>query len=469
MSGSQHYDFIVLGAGSAGYWAARTAGETGKRVALLDPGPLGGLCILRGCMPTKAMLRSTEVLHLAQTAHEVGVLVKEVGYDFPAIMARKAHWVQDFAGYRAEGILKQQGFTFIQGAGRFRDAHTLDVNGERLTADKFLVCTGSTPYVPQVAGLAEVGYITSDEALELEKLPASMIVLGGGVIALELGQFFARLGVKVTLVLRGERILTAEDDDVAEAMQKCLEDEGIAIANHVHMTGFSRRGDEKVLTGQREGEAFELSAEEVMVCLGRVPNTGRLDLALAGVQCTPHLLPVNEQLQTNQPHIYAAGDVTGRHFIVHVAIQEGIHAARHALGLTETPIDYRLMAWAIYSDPNVARVGLSENEAAQRGLPVVVGTYPFNDQGKALVANLTKGFVKVVAHAESGEILGASVVGAEGADLLHEMIVAMHFRATCEQFLQIPHLHPTLSEIWLEPVEECETQRLARRKPHPVS
>lgn len=458
---SNHYDLIVLGAGSAGYWAARTAGETGKKVALLDPGPLGGLCILRGCMPTKAMLRSSDVLHLAKTAHEVGVLVKEVGYDFPAIMARKAHWVADFASYRAQGILKQQGFTFIQGAGRFRDAHTLDVNGERLTADKFLISTGSTPYVPEVKGLKDVGYITSDEALEIAAPPKRMLVLGGGVIALELGQFFARLGTEVTMVLRGERILTNEDDDVAMAMQACLEAEGIRVVNHVHMESFERRGADKVLIGRRQGETIELAADEVMVTLGRVPNLDKLDLSLAGVHATPHLLAVDEHMRTNQPHIYAAGDATGRHFIVHVAIQEGIHAAKHAMGLTETPMDYRLLAWAIYSDPNVARVGLSEREAAQRGVPVVVGTYPFDDQGKALVANLTKGHVKVLAHAETGEIVGAAVVGAEGADLLHEMIVAMHFKATCRQFLEIPHLHPTLSEIWLDAVEECESQRQA--------
>lgn len=462
MPSSKHYDFIVLGAGSAGYWAARTAGETGKKVALLDPGPLGGLCILRGCMPTKAMLRSSEVIHLAQTASEVGVLVKEVGYDFSAIMARKAHWVQDFAGYRAQGILAQKGFEFIQAAGRFRDAHTLEVNGELVTADTFLISTGSVPFVPEVPGLREVGFITSDEALELKAPPKSLTVIGGGVIALELGQFFARLGVKTTMVLRGERILSNEDDDVALAMQQCLEDEGITIVNCVHMERFESRNGQKVLIGKRKGETIELAADEVMLTLGRVPNTGRLDLSLAGVHATPHLVPVNEHMQTNQPHIYAAGDATGRHFIVHVAIQEGIHAAKHALGVTQEPMDYRLLAWAIYSDPNVARVGLSEREAKARNIPYVVGTYPFNDQGKALVANLTKGHVKVLAHAETGEIIGAAVVGAEGADLIHELIVAMHFRATCAQFLTIPHLHPTLSEIWLDAVEECETQRAER-------
>lgn len=460
---SHDYDFAVIGAGSAGYWAARTAGETGARVALVDPGPLGGLCILRGCMPTKALLRSTEVIHLAKHAHEVGVLVKEVGYDFAAIMARKAHWVKEFASYREEGILSQRGYTFIQAAARFRDPHTLALsNGETLSADKFLVATGSVPRVPGVPGLREVGFITSDEALELTALPKRMLVLGGGVIALEMGQFFARLGVETTLVIRGEHVLTGEDPDVATAIQASLEQEGIRVVNHVHMEAFEARNGAKVLVGQRRGERLALEADEVMVSLGRVPNVARLDLALAGVDHNTNVVPVDAHMRTSRPHIYCAGDAAGQHFIVHVAIQEGVQAARHALGLSEAPVDYRLLAWAIYCDPNVARVGLSERDCQARGIPHVIGKAPFDDQGKALVANLTAGFVKVVAHAETGAIIGASVVGAEGADLIHEIIVAMHFRSTCAQFLEIPHLHPTLAEIWIDAVEECEAARQAR-------
>ena len=458
-----HYDIAVIGAGSAGYWAAKTAGKLGARAALLDPGPLGGLCILRGCMPTKALLRSTEVLHLARHAHEVGVTVEGVGYDFAKMMARKAHWVEDFAKYRREGILGQNGFEFINAPGRVLDPHTLQAGDRTITADKFLIATGSVPWAPMIPGLREVGYLTSDEALELTAPPKSVIVLGGGVIALEMGQFFHRLGTDVTFVIRGEHFLSGEDEDVALAIQKCFLDEGMKLVNRAQMHRFELRDGKKVLILDRDGHhPMELAADEVMVSTGRVPNIAGLGLDLAGVKHETHVLPIDEHLRTSQPHIYAVGDASGRHFIVHVAIQEGIHAATHALGKTAEAPDYRLMAWAIYCDPNVARVGLSETDCARRGIPHVVGTYPFDDQGKALVANLTKGFVKVIAHADTGEILGAQVVGAEGADLIHEMIVAMRFRATCAQFLEIPHLHPTLSEIWLEPVEECEDQRASR-------
>lgn len=462
MAATKHYDLAVIGAGSAGYWAAKTAGRLGAKTALVDPGPLGGLCILRGCMPSKALLRSSELIHLAKHAHEVGVLVSEVGYDFQKIMERKRYWVEEFASYRREGIMKQDGFELIQAPGCFLDAHTLQVGDERITADKFILSTGSVVHVPSVPGLRDVGFITSDEALELEAPPKSMLVLGGGVIALELGQFYARLGTKVTIVIRGERILTPEDDDVALAMQQALLDEGIEILNHAMMERFELRDGKKVLHYLKHEQCGEIAADEIMLTLGRQPNIARLGLAAAGVESHPMLVPVNEHMQTSQPHVYAAGDVTGRHYLVHIAIQEGIHAAMHALGKTEAPMDYRLMAWAIYGDPNVARVGLNEKECDKRGIPYVVGTYPFNDQGKALVSNLTRGFVKVIASKETGEILGASVVGAEGSDLIHEMIVAMYFRSTCQQFLEIPHLHPTLSEIWLDPVEECEEKRLCQ-------
>ncbi|MEB3221792.1 MAG: dihydrolipoyl dehydrogenase, partial [Candidatus Sericytochromatia bacterium] len=448
-----HYDLAILGAGSAGYWAARTAGAAGARVALLDPGPLGGLCILRGCMPTKALLRSTEVLHLAQHAQEVGVTIGAVGFDLARIMARKAHWVEDFAGYRRAGIQGQDGFTWIAERGAFVDPHTLQAGDARLTADRVLIATGSRPAVPDIPGLREAGCWTSDDVLALEALPASVVVIGGGVIALELGQFLARLGVETTLAVRAERLLAGEDPEVSAEVARCFANEGIRLEARLSFERVEVRGGRKVLHVERDGVAFTLEAEAILVATGREPAVAGLDLEAAGVLAEPRRIPVDPHLRTSARHVYAVGDASSRHQLVHVAIAEGIYAAKHALGQELAPFDDRLLAWAIFCEPNVARVGLSELECRRAGIPHVTGSYPFNDQGKALVANRTDGFVKVVAHAETGEILGAVVVGPDGGDLIHEMIVAMYFRATCAQFLEIPHLHPTLAEIWLEPVE----------------
>lgn len=460
MTASQHFDLVVIGAGSAGYWAAKTAGKAGASVALVDAGPLGGLCILRGCMPTKALLRSTEVLHLAKRADRVGVVVPEVGYDFDAIMARKRHWVSDFASYRVAGIEAQDGFTFVRGAARFLDPHTIRVQGHgTISAERFILATGSVPYVPEVPGLAETGYWTSDEALEIAKPPKSLAVIGGGVIALELGQFFARLGAETTLLMRGPKPLTNEDADVSAAIQSELTAEGIRFVPKATLIGAEKVGDLKRLRYRLDGHEAHLDVEAILVAVGRRPNTLHLDLALAGVDFQPFRVQTDAFHRTNQPHIYAVGDVHGQNQIVHVAIEDGIRAARHATGQAPEPSSDRLLAWAIYTDPNVAKVGLSEAECQKRGIPYAVGSYPFDDQGKALVADLTAGFVKVLAHRDTGEILGACVVGAEGADLIHELIVAMTFRATCAQFLAIPHLHPTLAEIWIDAVEACEDAR----------
>ena len=456
------YDLAILGAGSAGYWAARTAGAAGARVALLDPGPLGGLCILRGCMPTKALLRSTDVLHLVRHAGALGIEVGQVGFDFAKIMARKAHWVEDFARYRREGIEAQNGFEWIQAAGHFVDPHTLQAGDRLVRAERFLIATGSKAWAPDIPGLEAVGYWTSDDVLELKKPPESLIVIGGGVIALELGQFLARLGARTTLAVRAERILASEDGDVSAEVTRCLVNDGLRVEARLTFNRVERTEGRYRLHVERDGVAFVLEAEALLVATGRVPAVDGLNLEAAGVFHETRRVPTDPFLRTSARHIYAAGDASSRHQLVHVAIAEGIFAAKHALGKVHEPFDDRLLAWAIFCDPNIARVGRSEADCRRENIPYVAANYPFNDQGKALVANLTDGFVKVVAHAETGEILGATVVGAEGSDLIHEMIVAMYFRATCQQFLEIPHLHPTLAEIWLEPVEACEDQRAER-------
>ncbi|MEB3285718.1 MAG: dihydrolipoyl dehydrogenase [Candidatus Sericytochromatia bacterium] len=459
---SNDYDLAILGAGSAGFWAARTAGEAGARVALIDPGPLGGLCILRGCMPTKALLRSTDVLHTVKTASSVGIEVGQVGFNFSKIMERKSYWVEDFARYRREAIEAQVNFEWIAAAGEFIDARSLRAGERIIRAKKYLVATGSRPWAPNIPGLETVGYWTSDDVLALSAPPESLIVIGGGVIALELGQFLSRLGARTTMLIRGPRILAGEDEDISTEVSRCLERDGLTIATRLNFTKVEKVAGRYRVHVERDGEQFTVEGNALLVATGRVPAVETLNLEAAGVHTEPRRIPTDPYLRTSAPHIYAAGDAASRHQLVHVAIAEGIHAAKHALGLTEVPFDDRLLASAIFCDPNIARVGRSENDCRRENIPFVSASYPFNDQGKALVANLTDGFVKVVAHAETGEILGAAVVGAEGSDLIHEMIVAMYFRSTCRQFLEIPHLHPTLAEIWLEPVEACEDQRVER-------
>ncbi len=455
------FDVIVIGAGSAGYAAARTLGGRGKKVGLVDKGPLGGLCILKGCMPSKTLLRSSEVLQLIREADEFGLRVPSVEPDFPAIMARRQRLVKGFQDYRVEGIHHAPNVTLIMGAARFVDAQAIEVEGVRYEADQFILTTGSKPMIPDVPGLREAGYITSDEALELTAAPKSMIVMGGGVIALELGQFYARLGTKVTMVIRSGHILSQEDDDVRESLEGYLREEGMDIIPYAKPARVEVKNGKKVLHVKIGESEASVEADEIFVALGRKPNFDALNLEAAGVETRNGVIPVDGRMQTSNPAIYAAGDCVGNYNLVHVAIYQGEIAAHNILG-TPREADYRIVPYAIFTDPNFARVGLSEKEAAEQGIPVVTGKYEFAELGKAecMGKGAMKGFVKLLASPETGEILGAQILGPEGADLIHELIVAMEFRCTAERLMVIPHLHPTLAEIITYPAEEIAEKRL---------
>jgi len=460
------FDVIVIGAGSAGYAAARTLGGRGRKVGLVDKGPLGGLCILKGCMPSKTLLRSSEVLQLIREADELGLRVSSVEPDFPAIMARRKLLVKGFQDYRVEGIHNAPNVALITGTARFLDSGAIEVEGARYEADRFIIATGSAPTIPDVPGLREAGFITSDEALELSELPRSMVVLGGGVVALELGQFYARLGTKVTMLVRSGHILSQEDEDVQAGLEACLREEGMEILPYATPSRVEVANGKKILYAKIGESEMPLEVDEIFVAMGRRPNLEGLNLPAAGVVTERGLIPVDAHMRTSNSTIYAAGDCVGDYNLVHVAIYQAEIAAGHILagegGAREA--DYRIVPYAIFTDPNFARVGISEREAESRGIAVVTGKYEFAELGKAecMGKSAMKGFVKLLACPDTGEILGAQILGPEGADLIHELIVAMEFRCTAERLMAIPHLHPTLAEIITYPAEEIAEKRLER-------
>ncbi len=453
---AEHFDLVVIGAGSAGYAAARTASALGAKVALVDKGPLGGLCILWGCMPSKALLRSGEVAHMIREARLWGVETGDVRLNFQAIMARKDRLIKGFADYRIQQIRELPRTELILGHARFVGPDRVMVGDRELHAEHVIIATGSVPLVPPIPGLAEAGYILSDEALRLTVPPRSMLVIGGGVIAVELGQFYARMGARVTLVEVAPHLLPREDLDVSEALEEALQREGIALVLGVKIVRALSRNGRKVLVVERAEGTSELVADEVFVATGRAPNVTGLDLEAAQVAMVGRRIRINEFMQTSNPWIYAAGDAWGGSFLVHLAIAEGEVAARNAVEHSKEAMDYRVVPNAVFTDPNVARVGPTEQECSLQGRDVVVATYPFSEHGKAEVMGGTalSGFVKLIADARSGEILGAQAVGPEAADLIHELVAVISLHGTIEQFAKIPHIHPTLSEIWTYPAEE---------------
>jgi pyruvate/2-oxoglutarate dehydrogenase complex dihydrolipoamide dehydrogenase (E3) component len=452
---SRHrHELVVVGAGSGGYAAARTARDIGCNAALVDRGPLGGLCILRGCMPSKALLASSDALYDAREAAALGIKTGVLDYDMPFIAARKRALVKDFADYRIEGI---EQFPLYRGPARFLSPTELAVGDDVVEAPQFIVATGSVVPPPVLPGLVETGYLDSDGVLELEAIPPSVIVLGGGYTACELGQFLARMGAAVTILIRSNHLLTDSDDDVGNALTEYFREEGIDVVTGATLLRAERRDGRKVVQYRAGDSVREAIAHEIFYALGRVPDVGGLDLDKAGVaHHAINGIEVDATLRTSNPSIYAVGDVTGRHLLVHVAIYEGEIAARNACRQAFEEADYRLVtAHTVFCDPQVATVGATEKSLRRAGIRYVSGRYAFAEHGKAQCLGKTKGFVKMLADPQSGRILGATAIGPQASELIHEIIVAMTFESTVAQFMRIPHLHPTLAEIWTYPAEEC--------------
>jgi pyruvate/2-oxoglutarate dehydrogenase complex dihydrolipoamide dehydrogenase (E3) component len=460
---NQQFDLVVIGAGSGGYAAARTARELGATVALVDRGPLGGLCILHGCMPSKTLIATGDVAHEIRHAHELGVHSSEPAVDFAAVMARKREIIQGFTDYRVAGI---ETFPVFHGEASFESPHKLRVGDDVLEGNAFVIATGSTIVPPMFPGLAETGYIESDDALELEAPPKSLVILGGGYVGSELGQFYARIGVPTTIVIRSNQLLTDEDTDVGEGLTEYFRQEGLVVETGARVLRVSRGDDGlKIVHYVQDGAEKTVSAHEIFYALGRVPAIAGLNLEAAGV--TYHAVTgivIDETMRTSQDHIFAVGDVTGRFALVHIAIQQGELAARNAFHRGKEHVDYSLSkTHTVFTDPQVAVVGETEKELQRAGTSYIVASYPFNDHGKAVSIGKTKGFVKMMADPNDGRILGAAILGPGGSDLIHEMIVALYYRSTVFDFVKIPHLHPTLAEIWTYPAEELVEKIVAER------
>jgi pyruvate/2-oxoglutarate dehydrogenase complex dihydrolipoamide dehydrogenase (E3) component len=456
------FDVAIIGGGSGGYAAARTTAAAGLKTAVIEGGEeVGGLCILRGCMPTKALLYMAEVAHIVKHAAPFGVRPGKFSFNFKKAMARKSLLVKEFADYRVQQLNSGK-FKFIRAHAKFRDPHTVELtpvpaNGKKssiVTAKQFVIATGSVVSPSPLRELKHLDCLTSDSALSLRRLPKSLIVLGGGPTACEFAQFFSRFGVRVTLIQRSTHILQEFDADASAAVETAFRREGIRLYTGTKLIGGRRKGKMKTILFERNGVTASASAEEILYALGRVPNTASLGLENAGVKTTDGMVIANKFMQTSAPHIYTAGDCSGHYEIVHVAIHQGEVAGRNIARPKSARTDYRLIILVVFTDPQLAYVGLTEKAAAARGIPYLSASYPFNDHGKSIVMNAMDGFVKLLAHPKSGEIIGGECAGPMGGDLIHEIVAAMAKRMTVHELAAMPHYHPTLAEIWTYPAEE---------------
>ncbi len=451
------YDFIAIGGGSAGFNAARVAVSLGLKTAVIDGArDLGGLCILRGCMPSKTLLYMAEVLHLAQKGRAFGLRIPSARADMKAMHARKKKLIGEFADYRL-GALTAGKFDLRRAHARFVDAHTLELaNGERVRGRHILIGTGSKVSVPPVPGLADVPFWTSDDVLDLDFVPRSVIVLGGGIVACELAQFLRRIGSRVTLVQRSANILRDHSPEASTVVQQAFVDEGIELFAGTQLQSVAHVRNGFTVEFVHDGRRLRRRADHLFNALGREPNTAGLNLPAAGVATRPDgQIIINRWQQTRVPHLYAAGDCSGPAEIVHVAIQQAELAARHAAGVRGLkPVDYSLLLNVVFTDPQLATIGRLESELASRGVAYLAASYPFNDHGKSILMDASYGYVKVIAEPKRGRILGAEIVGRDAGELIHAFSGPLAMKATVFDLLRAPWYHPTLAEIVTYPLEE---------------
>jgi pyruvate/2-oxoglutarate dehydrogenase complex dihydrolipoamide dehydrogenase (E3) component len=452
------YDFIVIGGGSGGFNAARVAAGLGQRVAVVDGArQLGGLCILKGCMPSKTLIYSAEVLHLAQQGRAFGLRIPRATADMKAIQARKQAIIADFAGHRVKQ-LKAGKFTLYRSRAHFLDPRTIALaDGRRLRGRRFLIATGSRVSHPPVPGLAETPAWTSDDVLDLDFTPKSVIVLGGGIVACELAQFLRRIGTRVTLIQRGPTLLREHSAEASAVVERAFRDGGMEVFTRTRLKRVSGQpGAVAVTFEDASGHRLTRRARHLFNAMGREPNTAGLNLAALKLKLNEKgAIVANRWQQTSQPHIYAAGDVCGPHEIVHLAVAQGELAARHAFRRRDArPIDPDLLLSVVFTDPPLATIGRSEKDLQAAGVRYLSASYPFDDHGKSILMEAKYGFVKVLAEPRTGRILGAEIVGIDAGELIHCFSGPLAMRATVFDLLRAPWYHPTLAEIVTYPLEE---------------
>lgn len=443
----ESFDLVVIGGGSAGLKAARTAAKRGARVALAEERELGGECFWAGCVPTKAMVRAAEVWHLVRRAKEFGIHVEVTRADFAEAMAYKDRAVAQVGGEgEPDAGLGRMGVRYYPKHASFEEPHILRIGDETVHADRVILANGTMPAVPPIPGLEGTGYLTNREAVSLTSLPRSLIVLGAGPIGLEFGQVFRRFGAEVTVVEIAGQILPNEDADIAELVAGYLRNEGIHIRLHASAMEVRKTTGGKQVIIRTDTDVETLEVEEILVATGRYVAVEGLNLEAAGVDYTRRAITVDRFLRTNQPHIWAAGDANGGYLFTHVASFEGGLAAENAFGAAPKPADTYVVPRTTFVDPEVASIGYTEAGALAAGLDIVTHSFSFADLDRAILHGEARGLVKLVVEAHTGQIVGAHLVGPHASSILAEIALAMQHHLPVSAIAETMHAYPTFPE-----------------------
>ena len=447
----KQYEVAVIGGGPGGYTAAIRAGQLGKKTVLVEKRDLGGTCLNRGCIPTKALLHSAESYRELSGAKALGITLGEYSFQYKKMAKRKDKVVKQLRS-GVESLVTGHGAEIVRGEAVFTGPHTFRVGEEEFEADQIILAMGSFPAAIPVPGTDKPGVLNSDGVLALEECPDSVVIIGGGVIGVEFATLFCDLGKPVTIVEMLPSILYGNDPDVCRTMTELLTDKGVTIH-----TGAKVR---EILDGltcvfEKDGQVLTAQGQVVILATGRKPATAGLGLETTGVELERGFVKVDDELRTNVPHIFAIGDITGKQQLAHVATAQGIVAAHNAAG-EHRNMDYSAVPGCIYTTPEIACVGLTEEKAREAGYQVKTGRFNVMGNGRALAVACPDGFAKIVSDAESGRILGCHVVAPYATEFISEAVLAVRYGLTVEQLGQTIHAHPTVSEILMDAAEDVE-------------
>ncbi|MEI7786130.1 MAG: dihydrolipoyl dehydrogenase [Betaproteobacteria bacterium] len=448
-------DLLVIGGGVGGYTAAIRAARSGLKVVLIEANELGGTCLNRGCIPTKSLLQQGHDFRRAQGMRAFGIQADSLRLNYALVRQQKDQVVAQLVqGVRS--LVRKNRIELLSGMAELVDAHTAHIRGsdQRVSFKRLLIATGSEPAGLAVPGVNLPGVINSDQALESTELPASVLILGGGVIGLEFAQIYSDFGVPVTVVEAQSALVAQEDPDIVAVLQAALGRQGVVFQLNAKATGIQVQGQQLQVKLQIEGKAQVLTADQVLVAVGRRPLSRGLGLERLGLKLQGQAVQIDDVCRTNVPHIYAVGDVCGGPMLAHRAGAQAEVAVAHMLGQVRSQ-QALVIPRAVYTSPEIATVGLTETQARAQGLQLKVGRFPFAASGKALAMGQAQGFVKVIADAQTEQVLGVGMVGPEVTQLLGEATLAVQMELTLPALMQTVHAHPTLTEALMEAAHDA--------------
>jgi mercuric reductase len=456
MRNARNFDLVILGSGSTAFAAALRAQELGKTAVMTEERTIGGTCVNRGCLPSKNLIEAAKIVHDARHPRYPGLAPAKIDIDFRKLVEQKDDVIYGYRKKKYESLTGGK-FAVEQGHIRFVDEHTIEVDGKRLTGEKILIATGSRAIIPEIDGLRNVSFLTSDlltndEPIELWDLPRSLIIIGGGYISLELGQMFRRFGAEVTILERNEQLLAhSYEPQIGKAIGEVFEKEGIHVLTKACAHSVKQDQRETIVNAVVDGKTREVCAEKLIVATGRRPNSDKINIDKSGVEVGRHgEVHVDKFLRTNVPHIFAAGDViggeTGSQMATPVGSQDGGIAAYNAFSGELRAVDHRVIPRTIFTDPQIATVGMTEEEAIAAGHSCWCSTVPMELVPRAGAIRDTAGMIKVVADDDTEEVLGVSMVGNSAGEVIHEAAMAMRFGAEIQDFIDMLHVYPTMAE-----------------------